>query len=183
MGVAFNACYRPSSYFSLFSYFVFSILVYLCFLYFFTINLSSVTWTCPWRTRWWPWAWRTRLLRQRPLAGTGEGILSLSLSGGPGAIWENSRSRPIASGTPGSYSDSVRRAGGYVSASDRGTGTSGGHFGAPTRWSEGPCWSSQDEWCQCSTPHGSPPNASFAQPAPREFAAGIPCPLLSSRPL
>ena len=89
---------------------------------------------------------------------------------------------PVASGTPGGYSDSVRRAGGYVSASDKGTGTSGGHFGAPTRWSEGPCGSPQDEWCQCSTPHGSPPNASFAPPSPREFAAGIPCPPLTPRP-
>ena len=84
---------------------------------------------------------------------------------------------PVASGTPGSYSDSVRRAGGYVSASDRGNGTSGGHFGAPTMWSEGPCGSPQDEWCQCSTPHGSPPNSSFASPSPREFA-----PPLTPRP-
>ena len=42
---------------------------------------------------------------------------------------------PVASGIPGSYSDTVGRAGGYVNASDRGTGTSGGHFGAPTRLS------------------------------------------------
>ena len=30
---------------------------------------------------------------------------------------------PVASGIPGSYSDNVGRAGGYVNASDRGTGT------------------------------------------------------------
>ena len=63
----------------------------------------------------------------------------------------------VASGTPVSYSDTVRRAGGYVSALDRGPGTSGGHFSAPPRWAEGPSGSSQDEWCQCSTPQGSPP--------------------------
>ena len=43
----------------------------------------------------------------------------------------------VASGTPGSYSDTVRRAGDHVSASGSGTGTSGGHLSAPTRWAEG----------------------------------------------
>ena len=63
------------------------------FLYFFTIKLLSVSWTCPWRTRWWPWAWKTRLLRLRALVVTGAGILSLSPSGGPGAIWRTSGPR------------------------------------------------------------------------------------------
>ena len=64
---------------------------------------------------------------------------------------------PFAPGTPGNYLDTVRRAGGPVSATGRGTGTSRGHFNGPTLWAEGLTGTSPDDWCQCSTPHDPPP--------------------------
>ena len=80
----------------------------------------------------------------------------------------------VASGTPVSYSDTVHRAGGYMSALERGPGTSGGHFSAPTRWAEGPSGSSQDEWCQCSTPHGSPPQCELCSTSPLGICSRYP---------
>ena len=94
---------------------------------------------------------------------------------------------PLALGTHGSYMDTVRGAGGPVSATSRGLGTPRGHFRTTAGWAEGPTGTSPDDWYQCSTPHGSPPITSFAPPASREFAghplACNPCLPFSSRPL
>ena len=63
---------------------------------------------------------------------------------------------PLAPGTPESYLDTVRRARGPIRAPSRASETTHGCFRTLSLWAEGSTVTSQDDWCQCSTPGDSP---------------------------